>query len=327
MVDPTQAPAKLSARPGWSELCRAADDLHAAELLLGDPLAPARVAVPHLEDFWRGVLAAGQAAQLGAPTAADPSAWLSGGAIPGLDARTRELLAKYARALAAAELPTDHQLKAHARAARELLQTLEPLIGGGPLRTRKRRMLWTAVGLLVLFTPVLAYVALNTKIEGEGPWRASYFSDRKLESSPIMVREVSVDHDWGKDAPHEAVPPDKFSVRWDTCLQITDEQISPVTFQINANDGARVFVDGESLIDGWERDAATRRRGVGSGEITLTPGVHHLRVEYYESMGVASITLAASFDGSVPAALSADQLVYPGDDVDDEDPCAAVRKP
>jgi hypothetical protein len=178
---------------------------------------------------------------------------------------------------------------------------------------------------LILFTPVLAYVALNTKIAGEGPWRASYFSDRKLEGSPITMRELAVDHDWDKSAPHEAVPPDKFSVRWDTCLRITDEQVEPVTFQINANDGARVFVDGESVVDGWERDAATRRRGVGSGEIVLAPGVHLLRVEYYESMGAASIKFAASFDGSVPTPLPGDRLVYPGDDVDDADPCAAVR--
>lgn len=325
MAELTQASAnKLSGRPGWLELCRAADDLHAAELLLGDPLAPARTAAPHLQDFWRAMVEAGLAAQLGAPNAADPSAWLSG-EIAGLDARTREQLAKHWRALTSAELPADQQLNAHARAARELLKAIEPLIGGGPLRTRKRRISWTSVGLLLLFTPMLTYAVLHTEIEGEGPWRASYFTDRKLEGSPIIERELSVDHNWGKDAPQEAVPPDKFSVRWDTCLRVADDQTEPVTFQINANDGARVFVDGETLIDGWERDPTTRRRGIGSGELVLAPGVHHLRVEYYESMGVASIKFAVSFDGSVPAPLPHDRLVYPGDEYDEEDPCAAVR--
>ena len=324
MAASTPAPTTLSARPGWSDLCRAADDLHAAELLLGDPLAPARTAAPHLQDFWQAMLAAGLAAQVGAPDAKDPGAWLSAD-IAGLDARRREQLAQHWRALAGDQAQSSKQLSTHARAARELLQTLEPLVGGGALRTRKRRVLWTSVALLILFTPLAAYVALNTKVEGEGPWRASYFSDRKLESSPIIQRELAVDHDWHKDAPIEAVPPDKFSVRWDSCLRIEDDQVEPVTFQINANDGARVFVDGESLIDGWERDSGTHRRGIGSGELTLEPGIHHLRVEYFESLGAASIKFAASFDGSVPAPLPPDRLVYPGDDYDEEDPCAAVR--
>ncbi|PRQ00580.1 PA14 domain-containing protein [Enhygromyxa salina] len=323
MADPSQANAKLSSQPGWAELCRAADDLHAAELLLQDPLAPARTAVPHLQEFWRSMHEAGRAATLGAPSADDPGAWLAG-EITGVDARTREQLANHWRALSAAQLDVK-QLESHARLARQLLQTLEPILGGGPLRTRRRRVLWTSVGLLMLFTPVLTYVALTAEIEGEGPWRASYFSDRKLEGSPINQRELSVDHDWGKDAPHEAVPPDKFSIRWDTCLRIDDDQTAPVIFQLNANDGARVFVDGESLIDGWERDSGTRRRGMGTGELTLTPGLHHLRVEYFESMGSASIKLAVSFDDSAPAPLSHDRLVYPGDEFDEEDPCAAVR--
>ncbi|KIG13138.1 putative glucosesorbosone dehydrogenase [Enhygromyxa salina] len=310
------------AQPGWDELCRAADDLHAAELLLEDPLAPARTAVPHLQGFWEAMLAAGRAAQIGAPNAADPGEWL-GGEIAGLDARTREQLAAHWRGLSA-QAPVA-QLERHARAARQLLQTLEPVIGGGPLRTRKRRILWTCVGLLMLFTPLAIYVALTAEIEGEGPWRASYFADRKLEGSPIHQRELSVDHDWGKDAPHEAVPPDKFSVRWDTCLRIDDEQTAPVILQINANDGARVFVNGESLIDGWERDSGTRRRGIGTGEVTLAPGLHHLRVEYYESMGSASMKLAAAFDDNAPGPLSPDRLVYPGDAFDEDDPCAAVE--
>ncbi|PRQ03079.1 PA14 domain protein [Enhygromyxa salina] len=322
-------PGKLSERPGWTELRAAADELHAAELLLGDPLAPARTAVPHLREFWRAMVAAARAAQLGAVQAGAaeaeaPRAWLDA-EIPGVDAKARARLGEHWRALAAAdsEPPADGALIAHAQAARELLQRIEPIIGGSPLRTRTRRTAWTALALVILFGPLLGYVALHTEVEGEGPWRVAYHSDRKLESRPIVQREPHIDHDWNKDAPLEAVPPDKFSVRFDTCLRI--DEAGPVAFQVNANDGARVFIDGESVIDAWERDEKTRKRGSGAAEVPLEPGVHHVRVEYFESLGVASIKFSASLDGAVPKPLPHDRLTYPGDDLDEDDPCAAVR--
>jgi hypothetical protein len=313
---------KLSARPGWAQLRRAADDLHVAELLLGDPLAPSRTAVPHLRDFWRGMVEVGRAARLGKAEADTPGAWLEG-ELPGYGARARERLRAHLHQLEQAEPPSDKQLKAHARAARELVSRLEPVVGGTPLYRRRRRILWTCVGLVILFAPVLTYLALRTEVEGEGPWRASYFTDRKLESNAIVQREANIVHDWGKDAPLEAVPPDKFSVRWDTCLRV--DEATTATLQVNANDAARVFVDGAKVVDAWERDPVTRKRGFGSGQVELAPGVHHLRVEYFESLGTASIRLAASFGEELPGPLPSERLLYPGDELDEEDPCAAVR--
>lgn len=316
---------KLSARPGWAQLTRAAGELHAAEVLLGDAVAPASTAVPHLRAFWQAIVEAASAAKLGdvAPDAAHAEDWLAA-EIPGLDARTRASLADHVRALeAAGASPTDKQLRVHAKAARELLAKLEPMIGGMPLLTRRRRIGWGLAGAAIVLLPVLVVTALRVDVEGEGPWRAEYFTDRKLEESTTILREQSIDHDWGKDGPLEAVPPDKFSVRWDTCLRI--DQAATVTLQVNANDGARVLLDGESAIDVWDKDADTRRRGFGSAVVDLSEGVHHLRVEYFESLGTASIKLAASFDGEPPAAIPSDRLLYPGDSFDEEDPCAAVR--
>lgn len=320
------AAEKLSARPGWTQLTRAAGELHAAEVLLGDPVAPASTAVPHLRAFWQAIVEAAGAAKLGAvsPDAVERAeVWLEA-EIRGLDARTRASLAGHVRALDdAGESLTDKQLRAHTKAARELLAKLEPMIGGMPLLTRRRRISWGLAGAAIVLLPVLVITALRVDVEGEGPWRAEYFTDRKLEDSTTILREQSIDHDWGKDGPLEAVPPDKFSVRWDTCLRI--DQAATVTLQVNANDGARVLLDGQTIIDVWDKDEDTRRRGFGSAALELSEGIHHLRVEYFESLGAASIKLAASFDGEPPAAIPSDRLLYPGDSFDEEDPCAAVR--
>lgn len=318
---------KLSERPGWEQLRRAADELHAAELLIGDPLASPRTAVPHLQEFWTELVAAGLAAGLGpGPAGADArkhEAWLSTCEIAGLDNRERAALLDHWRALQAGGVPHASTMRAHARSARKLLGRMEPIIGGMPLYARKRRARWAVVGVAIVLLPVLVYTALQTELDGDGPWRATYFRDRKLEKQATRLREANINHNWGKDAPYDAVPPDKFSARWDTCLRI--DEASLVILQVHANEGARVYVDGETVIDAWEKAPKPRKRGFGSAELTLEPGVHHLRIDYVESMGAASMKFAASFDGEMPVPVPNDRLLYPGDDFDEEDACAAVR--
>ncbi|NVB37563.1 hypothetical protein G6O69_06945 [Pseudenhygromyxa sp. WMMC2535] len=314
----------LAARPGWPELCSAAEELHAAEILLQDPVAAPHTAIPHLQAFWRQATAAGAAAGLeGASGGAE--AWL-GHAIPGVNEGARKRLRAQLGALlgerAAAEVgPRD--LRRHTKAARELLSALEPELGGQPLRRRRRRILLGVAGVFVVLAPLITYTALNTNIPGTGPWRAAYYPDRMLESEPLVVRDDTVTHAWEDRPPLEEIPPDKFSVRWDSCLVVDEAGLA--IMQVNANDGARVFLDGETIIDAWDRDTATRRKGFGSASLDLEPGVHHLRVEFYESLGRQSISLVASFDGAVPKEIPRERLRYPGDEIDEQDPCAAVR--
>jgi hypothetical protein len=321
--------AAPSERPGWVRLQRAADELHAAELLIGDPLAAPRTALPHLRAFWVEMVAAGIEAGLSPasePPASpsEPEAWLHGCQIAGLDARDRAALLEHWRTLQSTEVPDARALRAHTRAARGLLRLVEPIIGGVALYTRKRRALWATIGVSIVLLPILAYTAVKADITGDGPWRATYFSDRKLEEEIKVMRELDMTHDWGKDAPFEDLPPDKFSVRWDTCLRIDESKT--VTFLVNANDAARVLIDGQVVIDAWEKTTEGPKRGFGSVELPLEAGIHHLRVEYFESLGSASIKFAASFDGEVPVAIPNERLAYPGDNLDEDEPCAAVQQ-
>lgn len=316
----------LAARPGWEQLRRAGAELHAAEVLLGDPIAEDATALVHLRAYWTAIHAAGQAARLGDPAGETPAAWL-GAPISGLDKGTRAKLRRQLGELDAGlgeGLSARFGLRAHARSARELFEALEPLIGGVPLRRRRLRRLWGTVAVVLLLGPLASYYALTRKIEGAGPWRATYYADRELDKELTVLRELTVDHDWASGAPLEAVPPDKFSVAWDTCVVLPE--VTNLVLQVNANDGARVLVDGEPVIEAWERDPKTRKRGSGSGAVELDAGIHHLRAEYFESMGKASIKLSASFDDEIPAAIPSASLRYPGDRIDEDDPCAGVRE-
>lgn len=314
----------LAARPGWAKLREAANELHAAEILVHDPLATASTAAPHLREFWRAIAAGSVAAGIGTPPAngSDPDAWLEG-ELPGVDARARAKLREHWRALANEKTPSKRELRAQVEAARSLLTQLEPEIGGVPFHRRKRRIARASLAAIVLFGPLALYAALHTEVPGTGPWRAAFYADRKLEGEAIILREDSVEHDWDNEAPHEAIPPNKFSVAWDTCLRV--DQTGPVVFQVNANDGARLLIDGETVIDAWEKHPKTRRRGFGSADLELAAGVHHLRLEYFESLGDATVKFSVSLDGELPGPLPRERLSYPGDEFDPLDPCAAVR--
>jgi hypothetical protein len=75
----------------------------------------------------------------------------------------------------------------------------------------------------------------------------AYFANETFSGSPALTRvDPNIDHDW-YETPGEPVPEDHFSVRW------TGQIIPPTSdnyhFGIDADDGARVWVNGAQLID------------------------------------------------------------------------------
>jgi hypothetical protein len=157
---------------------------------------------------------------------------------------------------------------------------------------------------------------------GEPPprWRAAYFGNQRLEGPALVREERDVNHDWRRGGPLEGIPDDMFSARWDSCLTL--ERAQSVTFQLTSDDGSRLFIDGRPAIDIWDRHMRSLTRGT---DVWLGAGTHHLRVEYYEIVGVASVTLAASFDTQRPQRIAPGRLRFP--DGDQRRPCEAAPAP
>ncbi len=98
-----------------------------------------------------------------------------------------------------------------------------------------------------------------------------------------MVRdEQSLDHDWGAGSPGEGVPADNFSARWRREVEVSAGTYS---FYLLADDGARVWIDGQLLFDAWPADP----NQIYSVQISLAQGVHIFVVEYFEAEGNARI--------------------------------------
>lgn len=118
---------------------------------------------------------------------------------------------------------------------------------------------------------------------GEHGLKAEYFTNKDLVGNPAVTRiDPQVNFDWGGGSPDAAIPGDNFSARW------TGKMTVPVTGKyalgLSADDGFRLFIDGELFIDHWIPHAGTAI----TKEIELESGrVYDVKIEYFENLGGA----------------------------------------
>lgn len=115
-------------------------------------------------------------------------------------------------------------------------------------------------------------------------WRSEYWSNRTLEGSPALVRnDEEIDFNWGSGAPASGLPRDNFSVRW---TQTVDLDNGLYRFFARADDGIRVYLDNELIIDEWRDNEADVEYSV---DRQLDNDDYRIRVEYYERSGGALV--------------------------------------
>lgn len=118
-----------------------------------------------------------------------------------------------------------------------------------------------------------------------GTWRGEYFSNRELKGTPALVRQDPViDFDWGRNAPASGVSSDNFSVRWTGKVAL---DAATYRFKLLVDDGARLYVDGILVIDGW-KDGSAREL---TGDLGLAKGDHNIKLEYYDRTYDARVRL------------------------------------
>jgi PKD repeat protein len=114
-------------------------------------------------------------------------------------------------------------------------------------------------------------------------WKAEYFNNRKLQGSPVLVRnETQIDHNWGSGSPAPGVLTDNFSARW---TRKVDFKGGTYVFSVRVDDGVRLWVDDALVVDSW-KDGKSR---LIQAERQISGGKHRVKVEYYERSGGAEI--------------------------------------
>jgi len=120
-------------------------------------------------------------------------------------------------------------------------------------------------------------------------WTGTYFNNPDLRGEPTLTRNDSdIDFSWGNGSPAPNLPANNFSVRWVRWLFM--DAPGAWTFTTSTNNGARLFVDDNLVIDAWN-DPAARTRTV---TLNLTLTYHLVRMEYANHGGTAEAHLQIS---------------------------------
>ena len=149
-----------------------------------------------------------------------------------------------------------------------------------------------------------------------GQWRAEFFDNIDFAGKPHhLAYHRVVDFNWGMKAPLPSWRADNFAIRWDTCVSVKSS--TRVTFRLGSDDGSRLYVDGAQIIDNWARQPFV----VVTRTTILSPGTHHLRVEYFDAGRDARIQLTTT----VRPASSALDFTLVADASQETLPCEAIR--
>lgn len=147
-----------------------------------------------------------------------------------------------------------------------------------------KKSLWLVLIVLVgvAVIPFTSQAAPLNKLS----WRAEYYDNNSLSGAPkLTIFEPALDHDWGHGSPAPEIPADYFSARY-TITRHIDK--GTYLFFLTADDGARVWLDGQLIIDGWEVGFKKRQ-----AKIYLdTSGDHEIQVAYFENTGKALVKLS-----------------------------------
>jgi uncharacterized protein (DUF1800 family) len=146
-------------------------------------------------------------------------------------------------------------------------------------------------------------------LPGEGLY-GQYFNNPDLSGSPVLRRtDRQLDFTWGSGSPGEGVRSDNYSVRW------TGSIAAPVTgnftFSTLSDDGVRLWVNGEKVIDNWTPHSPTINR---SKALSLTAGkTYAIKLEYFERTGGSTMKLLWSYPGQADQAIPQIRLYTPDD--------------
>ncbi|HEX8834521.1 MAG TPA: PA14 domain-containing protein [Abditibacteriaceae bacterium] len=133
--------------------------------------------------------------------------------------------------------------------------------------------------------------------------KATYFDNANFTGSSVSRVVSRVNFPWGTLSPDAAIGADTFSARWEGWVQPQYSQT--YTFYARADDGVRLWVNNQLLIDAWKDQGATEY----SKTITLTAGQKYsLKMEYYENAGGAAAHLLWSSPSTPKQVVPQSQL-------------------
>jgi len=105
---------------------------------------------------------------------------------------------------------------------------------------------------------------------------------------------TDVNFHWEDSVPDVRLPSDHFSAHWTREYAFKG---GLYRFRVTADDGVRVWVDEQLVLDAWTIQPETEY----SVDIEISPGNHVIAIDYFEETGWATIQFSFSRLGAAPA--------------------------
>lgn len=125
-----------------------------------------------------------------------------------------------------------------------------------------------------------------------------YYNGTSFDSYVLSGPTTGINYDWGTNAPDSSINRNYFTVRWTGSFTPPHSSGQRTyVFALRGDDGVRLRLGSNTIINGWKDQAATTY----TGEVSLAAGTSYpLTVEYYEKTGqaVAQLTVTDSSTGN-----------------------------
>ncbi|MEH2175964.1 PA14 domain-containing protein [Nostoc sp.] len=149
------------------------------------------------------------------------------------------------------------------------------------------------------------YSNISTTSNGNG-LKAEYYDNIDFTNLKVTTTDPTVNFNWGADSPAPSIDADSFSARWTG--QVEAKYSETYKFYTTADDGVRLWVNGQQIIDKFIDQPATE----SSGSIALVAGQKYdIKLEYYENKGNAVSQLRWSSASQAKEIIPQSQLYSP----------------
>lgn len=121
-----------------------------------------------------------------------------------------------------------------------------------------------------------------------------YWNNPTFSGAPALSRsDRQLDFGWTLNSPGRGIPFDWYSVRWTGSIVAPASGVNRIG--VEGNDGYRLTIDGNVVIDNWKKQSY----GVQLRTVSFAPGTaHSMELEYFETTGNARVKLV--WDADVP---------------------------
>ncbi len=115
-----------------------------------------------------------------------------------------------------------------------------------------------------------------------------YYKGKNFDKEVLARVDKVIDFEWKRN-PHEALPRDKFSIRWIGKIKIP--KAGKYTLSVKADDGAKIWIGKipnlEQIISNWSEYSYAAH----TKEVYLEEGLHDVKIEYFENSKNATMKL------------------------------------